>query len=50
MDKNEVTPTGAWRGGGACGMKRKVFYEQFEKLFSNTWIDALVSAALDVFL
>lgn len=31
-------------------MKRKVVYEQFEKLFSNTWIAALVSAKLDVFL
>lgn len=38
------------RGGGGCGMKRKVFYEQLEKLFSNTLIDALVSAKPDVFL
>lgn len=30
--------------------EKESFYEQFEKLFSNTWIDALVSAKLDVFL
>lgn len=30
--------------------EKESFYKQFEKLFSNTWIDALVSAKLDVFL
>lgn len=30
--------------------EKESFYEQFEKLFSNTWIYALVSVTLDVFL